>query len=103
MFKYVLLSVSLSLLPITALHAKSGHSDKWYSCTKNSDCLKVDTVCSAVTAINARYKKEFAKHADELASLSICTPLSPMEIKTNKDSTAICADQRCSIKAPITK
>lgn len=67
-------------------------------CTKNSDCIKIDTVCDGVLAINKRYLQKFKDLKTKAEADSFCDLPNKAELNKNKNLSAICENKQCTLK-----
>lgn len=89
-------TITTSLLLLLPLMKVTFAND--FECIKNSDCIKVDTVCDGVLAINKKYIQKFKDLKIKAETDSYCGPTDKVELKRNKKLNAICEYKKCHLK-----
>lgn len=69
----------------------------WKECETNSECIKAESVCSSVEAINKKFRQKHQKATEQAAMLSSCIELSESVVRSNREAKVACLKGRCEL------
>lgn len=92
----------VTLLAVFASHQSHAYSEKWFSCSSDDECVKVNSTCGRLSSVNVKFKKEYNKHIQKAQQVSSCRELQKEDLAAHKEATIQCLSGKCDLKAKIT-